>query len=426
MPINPPVFQTQEQLKTKFLEEWNKKKDHLCSLYNDDPKKLEIGQKALDNMMGIPFYTSTQTKELSKLKEKDLNKIIDGLSLLKHLKNGSQTAKDFNLFNSINDHCSAIVNAILDNRLEQKGKESPFEAFRSKLARGFGSPQEREIKGSYAIIIHDRLGSIKANLSELTEEAQKLIGQVAAKTLGGSGGNNQGPQSFTEKVNKVVEDASNQAKKDKEAETKLPPTPPPLGRNTQGGGYESDSGSGYTSDDFKTTKTTSSKITHSDDLPDDLFSNDQVDDLEAGMSPSPSPRNPTPQKKFSTTRLPTLFLSPEGGAATRVPSYQPLISKEPESTLVVPTKKGVQTPPPHTQTTVKAGIQFFSQGGGAKASTKLDALVARRKELLKARAVAITAKALRAMPGEFAKGVEAGRKKLAESPNNPNNRKTGR
>ena len=56
----------------------------------------------------------------------------------------------------------------------------------------------------------------------------------------------------------------------------------------------------------------------------------------------------------------------------------------------------------------------------AKPTTRQEA----RKEQLEA--IGKTAKDLKTLPGEFAKGVEAGRKKLAESPNNPNNRKTGR
>ena len=393
MPINQPEDQPQGNSQLiKFIHQCQRKIFFAADVN---------AQNGIKTMLSIALNGPLVIKDLSTLTKDELDKKIEEIALLKKIKcknqNGIKTSEGFELFNSINDHCSAIFKAIKDNRLEQKQKKnestseairSKFEAFRSKLKRGFGSPQEREIKGSYAITIQARLNGIKANLSMPTKEAQNLMNNVSAdllaeqlphvpgnnighnSTQGGSGNNHQGPKSFTEMVDAIVKDAFDQAKKAKEAETKLPPTPPPagpkgatpppLGRNTQGGGYESDSGSGYTSDDFKTTETTTFKNTYSDDLPDDLFSNDPVDDLEAGASPSPSPRNRGPETKFSTTRLPTLFLRPEGGAARRVTSYQPPQSEESKSTLVVSTKKGAQTPPTK-KTTVTADIKFFNK-----------------------------------------------------------------
>ena len=279
------------------------------------------------------------------------------------------------MFNSINDHCSAIVKAIKDNRLEQKQKKnestseairSKFEAIRSKLKRGFGSPQEREIKGRYDDIIQTRLNGIKANLSAPTEEAQNLMNNVSAdllaeqlphvpgnnighnSTQGGSGNNHQGPKSFTEMVDAIVKDAFNQAKEDREAAELaklLPSTPSGLPR---------------------------------------VIENN-------ANGPTPPPPGPNAQNDI------------ENGPATRALTYQPP-KVEPKNTAA-PSR------------------------GGAKASQNLDALVARRKQLLQKIAVARAANALEALPGEFAKGVAERRNKLAESPNNPNNRnnhKTGR
>ena len=394
MPINQPEDQPQgnSQL-NEFLYQLFQKKRFAADVN---------AQNAINTMFRIVFYDQLEIKNLLKLTKDELKENIEELALLKNIKcknqDGIKTSEGFELFNSINDHCSAIVKAIKDNRLEQKQKKnestfeavrSKFEAFRSKLKRGFGSPQEREIKGRYAITIQARLNGIKANLN-LPNLTNNVSADLPAEqpphvpsnnighnsTQGGSGNNHQEPKSFTEMVDEIAKDASDQAKKDKEAETKRPPrltrlirtdqgptpppaapkvaTTPPLARDTQG---DIDFGK--------------------------LFFDDPVDDLEAGISPSPSPRNRGPEETQSrVTRLPTLFLRPsESGAATRAPSYQPPPSEEPKITLAATPKKDAQTPPPG-KTTVTANIEFFNKKDPDPKAKGNEGLVAAREKLM--------------------------------------------
>jgi hypothetical protein len=143
-------------------------------------------------------------------------------------------------------------------------------------------------------------------------------------------------------------------------------TPPPLGRNLQDDGYGSDSGSGYSSDDWTTITNFNDTINLNS-----LFSIDPVDD-KAGVSPSPSPRSPSTQ---------TLSIPHPSGPATRTPSYPTPARLEPEITPADYISKTPKTPFPHSQTTVQAGIGFFNEENNHKA-TGNEGFVAARKNLI--------------------------------------------
>jgi hypothetical protein len=219
----------------------------------------------------------------------------------------------------------------------------------------------------------------KASADLLAEKLPHVPGNNNSNNpnQGGSGNNHQGIKSFNEMVDKIVKDAFAQDKEAKEAKklatemprpprglpqlikvteskvsTLTPPssqgaTPPPLVRNTQDDGYESDSGSGYSSDDFRTTITNFSDTINLNSL----FSINPVDD-KAGVSPSPSPRSPSTQARS---------ILHNSGPATITPSYPTPARLEPEITPADYISKTPKTPFPHSQPTVQAGIGFFNE-----------------------------------------------------------------
>jgi hypothetical protein len=267
----------------------------------------------------------------------------------------------------------------------------------------------------------------KASADILAEELPHVPGYNKSNNTnqGGSGGNTPGPsarsqtnahasesekQRIKTEVEQTVREAFAQAKKAKEANeanefarkmprppsrfphlinvplkskvlTPPPPgpqgsTPPPLGRDTEVDGYNSDSGYTHTSDDFSLSPRPSYTF--------DEILNKTEAGVGAGVSPSPSPRNSAPQTKFDT-RLSSLFLRPrESRAATRAPSYQPPRSEEPENSPAAGSSNTPQKETPDQKGIVEAGIGFF-EAGAAKAKIG-GGIVAARDKLLETQA----------------------------------------